>query len=84
MPARAEEPPFVGRWDCEVAEFTFTATTYHNGSETMKIAKVTRDGTAYLLHFADGYRIGLDGVKRDKMQWFSFESGDSFTCRRLR
>ncbi len=81
--AAAARWPFLGKWDCGVAEFTFTRTTYNNGSEDMPIKKVekTKDGS-YTLRFADGYSIGLSGFTKDTMAWFSPESGDSFECRR--
>ena len=34
VPARAGTYPFEGTWNCEVAVFSFTATTYNNGSAT--------------------------------------------------
>lgn len=77
--------PFVGRWDCEVATFTFTPTTYNNGSETMKILKIRKySNKDFGLTFAKGYRIGLNDITKTKMLWSSAASGDSFTCRRLK
>ena len=82
--AAADKWPFLGRWDCGVAEFTFTRTTYNNGSDDMPIKKVekNKDGS-YTLRFADGYSIGLSGFTGKTMGWFSPESGDSFECRRI-
>ena len=42
-PARAfadDDLPFLGRWDCEVAEFTFTPDTYNNGSDDLPILEI--------------------------------------------
>ena len=42
--AQTPDYPFVGKWDCEVATFTFTNTTYNNGSETLRMTKVEKKG----------------------------------------
>ena len=65
----AGDLPFLGTWDCEVAIFTFTPTTYNNGSDT--------------LLFADDYFITLSGFTGDSMGWFSEASGDNFSCTRI-
>lgn len=82
------EPPvadhaFVGRWDCGVAVFTFTNTTYDNGSETLPIKAVEQDGRNYKLYFADGTLIGLGAVTDTGLTWVSGTSGDQFNCRRV-
>lgn len=74
---------FAGTWDCEVATFTFTDTTYNNGSETLRIKAVEQDGNNYTLYFADGYLIGLGAVTDTGMTWVSGATGDQFNCRRL-
>ena len=38
------ELPFVGTWGCEAKSFTFTETSYNNGSELLKINKMKRRG----------------------------------------
>ena len=78
----AEEPPYVGTWDCEVSTFTFTAETYDSGEGPMPILKSEQDGGAYTLTFADDYRIGLANITATEMDWASAASGDSFHCRR--
>jgi hypothetical protein len=43
----ADDFPFVGKWNCGVAEFTFTNLTAYNGSETypiLKVEKATQSG----------------------------------------
>lgn len=72
--------PFEGRWDCEVATFTFTPATYSNGSETFDIAEI-QEGTdgSYTLFIPDA-AITLSGFEDDTMGWFSHASGDSFNC----
>ncbi|NJM82724.1 MAG: hypothetical protein HC844_09645 [Tabrizicola sp.] len=81
QPARVIEPyPFVGRWDCGVSIFTFTNTTYNNGSDTLPILSVGQDGRNYTLTFAGGYIIGLAAVTATGMTWVSSRSGDQFTC----
>ena len=81
--AEAADLPFVGTWDCEVATFTFTPTTYNNGSDDLPIEEV-QEGTdgSYTLLFADGYAITLSGFTGDTMGWYSHESGDNFSCTR--
>jgi len=74
---------FVGSWDCEVQNFTFTNTTYNNGSETLPIKAVDVHGRDFTLYFADGYLIALAAVTETGMTWVSGASGDQFTCRRL-
>lgn len=83
-PGPAEPYPFVGTWDCEVEVFTFTDTTWNNGSQTLPIRSVNRDGTNYTLFFADNYIIALAAVTETGMTWVSGKTGDQFTCRRLK
>ncbi len=78
----AEEPPFVGTWDCEVATFIFTADSYDSGEGPMPILKTEKDGRAYILTFADDYRIGLANITATEMDWASAASGDTFHCKR--
>jgi hypothetical protein len=81
--AQAEPYPFEGKWDCEVGQFTFTATTYNPGGEEMEILDIAQDANSYVLTFADNYQIGLDMNPDGTMSWFSAASGDSFTCKPL-
>jgi hypothetical protein len=82
--AQAKHYPFEGKWDCDVSIFTFTDLTYNNGSQTLTYKTVKRQGTSYLITFADGYRIGLFGIKRNSMTWMSGSSTDDvFRCRRI-
>ena len=82
-PAGAEPLPFEGRWDCEVGEFAFTATTYDPGEGAMEILDVAADGGGYVLTFEDDYQIALTMNPDGTMEWYSAASGDSFTCRPL-
>ncbi len=79
-----ERYPFVGQWDCEVATFTFTNTTYNNGSETLRMTRVEKKGKGYILTFPKNYRIGLSNITRNRMDWSSAASGDGFSCKRLK
>ncbi len=79
----SEPYAFVGRWDCGVDTFTFTNTTYTNGSDTYRIDSVSRDGRNYTLRFANGYVITLAAVTDTGLTWVSGMSGDQFNCRRL-
>jgi hypothetical protein len=64
-PAIAADFPFVGKWNCEISEFTFTNRTANNGSETFPILKVEKatqsmfrsekGATSYRLSFQKGY-----------------------------
>jgi hypothetical protein len=76
--------PFVGVWDCEVAEMTFTPTLYNNGSEDLPIREIQEgsDGS-YTLLFDGDYFITLSGIRDDRMGWYSSSSGDNFSCRRI-
>ncbi|QPC87252.1 hypothetical protein GA830_11255 [Mesorhizobium sp. NBSH29] len=82
--AMAEELPFLGTWDCEVATFTFTPSIYNNGSEDMPIEEIQEgsDGS-YTLLFADDYFITLSGFTETEMGWYSEASGDNFACTRI-
>lgn len=82
-PACAAELPFIGKWDCGVGTFSFTAKTYDAGEGPMKIKGVKRTGNQYILSFAKGYKIGVGSVTAKTMHWFSFASGDDFECTRL-
>lgn len=81
--------PFVGAWDCGVATFTFTETTYNNGTgtgggDTLRIANTETYGAdTFGLTMENGYRVGLMDVTARTMTWSSPASGDSFDCRRV-
>lgn len=83
-PAGAQDRPFVGEWDCEVATFVITEEIYNNGSEDLPIEEIQEgtDGTWTFL-FADGYFFTVGDVTEDTMTWLSGESGDTFSCRRV-
>lgn len=83
-PVAADRYPFEGRWDCEVAVFSFTPQIYDNGSERLPIREIQEgsDGS-YTLFFDGDYLITLSGFTATQMGWLSHESGDSFQCRRL-
>lgn len=84
-PATAKPQPFVGTWNCEVATFTFTDKTYNNGSETLPIRKITPKGKGeYQLDFPEGYKIMLQVVSPQAMNFLSLASGDGFSCKRLK
>ena len=74
---------FVGSWDCGVAVFSFTNTTYNNGSETFAIQSVRRDGANYTLRFANGYVIALGAVTKTGLTWVSGATDDQFNCVRV-
>lgn len=83
--SEAADYTFVGTWDCEVGEFAFTADSYTPpGDETLPILEVRRDSDVdFVLVMPDGYEVGLSNVGESTMGWFSFASGDGFTCTRL-
>lgn len=84
-PVAASSLPFVGKWDCGVASFTFTPRTYHNGSKTLRIKSIELGAPGdYLLTFTDGYSIALMNITKRAMTWSSPSSGDSFDCKRIR
>jgi hypothetical protein len=75
---------FVGSWDCGVDTFTFTNTTYNNGSDTYTMLSVSRKGPRdFILRFANGYTIALAAVTDTGLTWVSGASGDQFNCRRV-
>ncbi|HEY8005693.1 MAG TPA: hypothetical protein VIE66_02550 [Methylocella sp.] len=90
--ARAAHYPFVGKWNCEVSDFTFTDRTYNNGSETFPILKVERatrrmfhsdkGASSYRLTLANDYSLSLLNIKAKTMTWHSLATGDTFSCKR--
>jgi hypothetical protein len=88
----ADDFPFVGKWNCGVAEFTFTNLTAYNGSETypiLKVEKATQSGfrsekgaMSYRLEFQKGYAFSLLNIKAKTMTWHLLASGDTFSCKR--
>ena len=92
-PAIAADFPFVGKWNCEISEFTFTNRTANNGSETFPILKVEKatqsmfrsekGATSYRLSLAKGYAFSLLNIKARTMTWHSLASGDAFNCKRV-
>jgi hypothetical protein len=84
-PSGPSEPyAFVGTWDCGVANFTFTNTTYNNGDTTYPIQNVAKDGSNYTLRFGNGYVLGLGAVTATGMTWVSGQTGDQFNCVRAK
>jgi hypothetical protein len=80
-PTGPTEPyAFVGSWDCGVETFTFTNTTYNNGSDTFPIQHVSRNDRNYTLRFANGYVIALGAVTATGLTWVSGTTGDQFNC----
>ncbi|WP_374643933.1 hypothetical protein [Tabrizicola sp.] len=82
-PAPAAPYPFTGSWDCGVATFRFTNTSYFNGSRTYPIRAVTREGDSYTLYIQGGTRIVLALVTDTGLTWVSAASGDQLNCRRV-
>ncbi len=87
----AEAYPFVGTWDCEVSEFTFSTTHYRVGTDSgpIRIQKVERsesdgpEGPDFRITLEDGYAFSLFDVRAKTMTWHSLESGDTFDCKRV-
>lgn len=82
-PAPAAPYAFTGSWDCGVATFRFTNTSYFNGSETYPIRTVSREGDNYTLYLEGRPRIFLALVTETGLTWVSAASGDQFNCRRV-
>lgn len=74
---------FVGSWDCGVGTFTFTNTTYNDGTNTYPIRSVRRDGRNYTLRFNNGFLLALGAVTETGLTWVSGTTGDKLNCRRL-
>lgn len=84
VPAAAQDYPFLGQWDCQVATFTFDDTGYDNGTGYLPYAAVNQDGNGnWIIDLPDGAQIGLSSVTEDSLQWFSMASGDVFECRAI-
>ena len=79
-----EDYAFVGTWDCQVDVFTFTNSSYNNGTETFPIERVDRDGRNYTLFFAKGYVVALAAVTETGLTWISGATGDQFNCLRVK
>lgn len=79
-----EDYAFVGSWDCGVEIFTYTNTTYNNGTRTLPIRSVSRDGRNYTLFFDDGYVTALAAVTSTGLTWVSGATGDQFNCVRVK
>jgi hypothetical protein len=89
LAACVSEPPapdyaFVGSWDCGVAQFVFTNTTYNDGTNTYRIRNVAKDGKNYTLFIDGGFRVGLGLVTETGLTWVSGTTGDQFSCRRVK
>lgn len=80
----AEPYAFVGSWDCQVETFTFTNTTYNDGTNTYPIRTVAQDGDNYTLFMAGGFKVGLGYVTETGLTWVSGTTGDQFNCRRVK
>lgn len=80
----SEPYAFVGSWDCGVETFTFTNTTYNDGTNTYPIQDVRRVDRNYTLRFANGYMIALGAVTETGLTWVSGTTGDQFNCVRVK
>ena len=80
----SEPYAFVGSWDCGVDTFTFTNTTYNNGSDTYPILNVSRDDNNFTLRFANDYVVALGAVTATGLTWVSGATGDQFNCVRVK
>jgi hypothetical protein len=90
LPACVSEPSgpsepyaFVGSWDCGVETFTFTNTTYNDGTNTYPIQNVAKNGSNYTLRFGNGYVLALGAVTATGLTWVSGQTGDQFNCVRV-
>ena len=83
LAAAAERPPYVGRWDCGVGVFTFTADTYDPGDGPLKVDRIELREGDYHFMFEDGYGFWVSGVTATSMGWLSDASGDAFDCKRV-
>ncbi|MBN9031313.1 MAG: hypothetical protein J0I23_16050 [Rhizobiales bacterium] len=81
--AGARQPPYVGRWDCGVGVFTFTADTYDPGDGPLKIDRIQQQDGDYHFMFEDGYGLWVSGITTTRMGWLSDASGDAFDCKRI-
>ena len=82
-PLAAESYPFMGSWNCEVSDFTFTPDTYQpgEGTDPLPIAMIDDFGDgSYQITMEDGYFIFVSMNDDGTMGWLSGESGDAFTC----
>jgi hypothetical protein len=91
VPACVSEPSgptepytFVGSWDCGVETFTFTNTTYNDGTNTYPIQNVSKKGSNYTLRFGNGYVLALGAVTATGLTWVSGQTGDQFNCVRVK
>lgn len=85
LPARTEDPPFVGIRACGIAVFAFTPGVYNNGFEDLPIRQIRKEGDgSWTPVMPDGYRVTPSGVTHTERGWFSPESGDGFDCRGVR
>ncbi|MBA3910882.1 MAG: hypothetical protein C0524_13665 [Rhodobacter sp.] len=75
---------FVGSWDCGVETFTFTNTSYNNGTTTYPIRSVERDGRNFTLRFGNGYILALAAVTETGLTWVSGTTGDQLNCLRVK
>ncbi len=74
---------FVGSWDCAGKNFTFTNTTYNDGTNTYPIRSVRRENRNYTLRFGNGFVLALGAVTETGLTWVSGTTGDTLNCRRL-
>jgi hypothetical protein len=79
----AEPYAFVGSWDCGVEVFSFTNTSYNDGTNTYPIRSVAQDGRNYTLFIEGGFKVGLAAVTATGLTWISGTTGDQLNCRRL-
>ncbi|MDM7930961.1 hypothetical protein [Tabrizicola sp.] len=82
-PGPVEPYAFVGIWDCGVATFVFTNTSYNNGSTTIPIRTATQSGRNFMLYLEGGSKVALGAVTATGLTWVSSATGDQLNCRRV-
>jgi hypothetical protein len=81
--AQAQDYPFVGRWDCEGATFSFTETSYNGGMGAQAIASIEAEGSGFILTLANEQEVIVSEFNDGKMVWLYWSSGERRVCQKL-
>ena len=83
--AQAANLPFVGKWDCEGNEMTFTSKMYNDGSTKRRITEAQEgsDGSYAVFVDDDTYVTVSDFTGRSMVWTASDDSGLQLKCERL-
>ena len=77
-----DDYPFLGRWTCGEATYTFTADTFNDGTQDYFVRAVVSGLHDFRIILATGTEVDISAVTDTTMVLDSEAAQDRFTCTR--